>query len=466
MPASSGMPRRRKRLVAAGVVIVLIVASIAWMAASREPPPGAVWLTPPIIPVTGPGPTLTPPTIALAPGGPAEPFLASVAFEPDPAGTWRPTGLALVPQPGLADLPRIVLTQKYDSGGDQVGEYEPTGETRDVGGATWQRWTLKPERPQILARLARWDRAGSDARRAAAEDVARRLPSVALLRLETFSCGGQTHEMAIYSHAATGMEFVLVPGGTFVMGSPPEEGHRNAANETQHPVTLSPFLMARTEMTQGAWKRIAGAWAGEEEVDESERGDLRPVSRVTWSEVTAALRRVDLSLPTEAQWEFACRAGTQTTFFTGPTSDTLVGFANLGRAWRDGAWLQHPGLADNELYTEFPDGFDSPAPVATFRPNAFGLHDMIGNVAEWCADGRAVLVSHDGSDKVLWEDYPAGPARDPLRAPGADSDRIIRGGWWKEEAGWQGRSANRHSTPENSAEAEIGFRPARAVPVR
>jgi formylglycine-generating enzyme required for sulfatase activity len=323
-----------------------------------------------------------------------------------------------------------------------------------------------PSPSEILGDLGRWDVADGDAHRAAAEDVARRLPDFALLRLETFSCGGQTHEVAIYAHAGTGLEFALVPGGTFLMGSPPDEPHRNAANETQHRVTLSPFLIARTEMTQGAWKRIAVDWNAEEELDESERGERRPVAHVTWSEVTAALLRADLSLPTEAQWEFACRAGSGTAFFTGPTSDTLIGFANLGREWREGAWSARPGLPDNSLYAEFPDGFISVAPVASFRPNAFGLHDMIGNVAEWCADGTVVLINQDGPDTVYREDYRPDPARDPLRAPGEDPDRIIRGGWWWAEAGWQGRSAHRNSNVENSCEAEIGFRPAKAVPTR
>lgn len=322
-----------------------------------------------------------------------------------------------------------------------------------------------PSPSEILADLARWDRADSNARRAAAEDVARRVASFALLRLETFSCGGQTHEMAIYAHAATQLEFVLVPGGTFAMGSPPSEPSRNPANETQHRVTLSPFLIARTEMTQGAWRRIADRWPGEGEVDDAERGERRPVAYVTWSEATAALRAAGLSLPTEAQWEYACRAGTETPFFTGSTSDTLIGFANLGDAMRRGAWLKHAARPDNPLYVEFPDGCDSAAPVASFRPNAFGLHDMIGNVAEWCADGTSLRVSQDGSDRVEWEDYSPAPAVDPLRPPGDDSDRIYRGGCWRDDAGWRGRSADRDNTAENSMESEIGFRPARVVPL-
>ena len=317
---------------------------------------------------------------------------------------------------------------------------------------------------EILTDLTRWDAATSQARRAAAEDVARRLPDFSLLRLETFSCGGQTHEVAIYTHAKTGMEFVLVPGGTFLMGSPADESMRNAPNETQHRVTLSPFLLARTELTQGVWRRFVGDWHAEFSDDDS---DDKPVMEVTWDEVVGVLPRLELSLPTEAQWEYACRAGTTTAYFTGASSDTLLGYANLDErdslaANRSDADPEHAEL----FHGRVPDGFASPAPVASFRPNAFGLYDMVGNVAEWCADGSLVYLDPDALHGVKYEDYPPGPARDPLRAPRLDDfdKRIFRGGSWLTEA-YEGRSADRGTAYANDAERTIGFRPAKTVPM-
>src|SRR5207244_3975065 len=111
---------------------------------------------------------------------------------------------------------------------------------------------------EILADLTRWDSATSDRRRAAAESVARRVPGFTLLRLETFSCGGQTHEVAVYEHVKTAMEFALVPGGEFVMGSSePESNPTACGSHAPHRVTLThPFLIARTTVTQSAWRRV------------------------------------------------------------------------------------------------------------------------------------------------------------------------------------------------------------------
>ncbi len=277
-----------------------------------------------------------------------------------------------------------------------------------------------PPSNEILADLARWDAATTPYRRAAAEDVARRLPDFALLRMETFSCGGQTHEVAIYRHAKTEMEFALVPGGTFLMGSPESEKGR-LPDETQHRVTLTnPFLIARTLCTQAAYEKITGANPS------IFKGAAFPVEMASWDEATSFCGKAGLELPTEAKWEYACRAGTTTAYCFGDDEGPLGDFA-----WyvRTAASRTHP--------------------VALKNPNAFGLFDILGNVLEWCED--------------RYGDYPSGVATDP-RGPGGGAERVTRGGSWADEAGTLRCAARLFRVPPEARGPNFGFRPAKTIP--
>ncbi len=188
------------------------------------------------------------------------------------------------------------------------------------------------------------------------------------------------------------MKFAPIPAGTFIMGSPENEQGR-VGGETQHKVTISrPFYMGVTEITQAQWRSIMlynPSYL---------RGDELPVEQVSWDDAVAFCRRLSartgkpIRLPTEAEWEYACRAGTKTAFYTGE------GTAALDEA----GWYE-----DNAEYRTHPVGLK--------KPNAWGLYDMHGNVFEWCSD--------------WYGEYPPGEARDPTGPPTGLS-RILRGGSW------------------------------------
>jgi len=227
-----------------------------------------------------------------------------------------------------------------------------------------------------------------------------------------------------------GMKFVYIPPGTFLMGSSAGEPRRQW-DETQHQVTLTKgFFMQTTEVTQGQWQEIMG----ENYSVFKECGDDCPVDRVTWDEARQFIRVLNRQektdkyrLPTEAEWEYACRAGTTTPFSFGRCLDTAQ--ANFGGT-------PMPGCAKGEFRA-------TTVPVGSFPPNAFGLYDMHGNVAEWCEDWYGY--------------YPEGPVTDPEGPPMGDGRRVMRGGAWNTMAEWC-RSAYRKTSglPNNT-----GFRVAK-----
>jgi formylglycine-generating enzyme required for sulfatase activity len=292
---------------------------------------------------------------------------------------------------------------------------------------------------EILTDLKKWDAATTSERRAAAEDVARRLPAFALLRLETFSCGGQTHEVAIYADARIGMEFVLVPSGTFVMGMP-EEDDDIQPRAVQHSVTLTrPCLIARTACTQAAYEKIVGTNPSRS------KGPTLPVETVSWDDATAFCGKAGLELPTEAQWEFACRAGTTTKWCCGDDEQQLLDYAWIFR--NSGASLLPPTEKCEKEMAEGPWKC-AMHPVAEKKPNAFGLFDVHGNVWQWCAD--------------WYGDYPHGSATDPSGGT-PDRGRVNRGGGWGSPAR-SASSATRRFNHPHMVDAGLGFRPAKTVP--
>ena len=173
---------------------------------------------------------------------------------------------------------------------------------------------------------------------------------------------------------SVGMKLSLIPRGQFVMGSPPkEEWHR--PDETQHRVTLTKaFYMGATEVTQGQWKALMG------KNPSFFTGDDLPLETVTSEEAAEFCRRLSKKekkryrLPTEAEWEYACRAGTTTPFFTGDTIST-----------------EQANYDGNHTYAGGKKGVfrETTTEAGKFPPNAWGLHEMHGNVWEWCADWYA-----------------------------------------------------------------------------
>jgi serine/threonine protein kinase/formylglycine-generating enzyme required for sulfatase activity len=264
----------------------------------------------------------------------------------------------------------------------------------------------------------------------------------------------------------TGLVFVLIPGGTFWMGAQkhdPErrnyDPHATARESPVHEMTLAAFLISKYEMTQGQWQRFTGAnpsrygptwsWKGEPPAETPIHQNQRwnPVEQVTWMECRNVLDRLGLVLPTEAQWEYAARAGTASVWWTGDEKES-IGVERAGNL-ADG-WTKSKGGPRGWPYEEWlEDGWVGHAPVGSFRPNGFGLHDTIGNVWEWCRDWFAEY------------DAEVQPG-DGLRKVTGARIRMYRGGSYLDAAAFE-RSATRYfSTPEFHAN-NLGVRPARVI---
>ena len=242
---------------------------------------------------------------------------------------------------------------------------------------------------------------------------------------------------------SVGMEFVLIPAGMFIMGSPIEEARRNVS-EIQHPVTISrPFYMQTTEVTLDQWRAVMGRRFF---ARKKGSGDM-PVVKVSWHDCKEFISKLNQMtgglylLPTEAQWEYAARAGSMTAYFWGNQIDcTQAMFAN------------NPMKYDTCVFANRSSGFTPgcPAPVKRFPPNAWGLYDMHGNVWEWCLD--------------LFNRYGAVSVVDPCETD-SGRDRVRRGGsWFGPDASC--RSANRAYGHPMSRLQNTGFRLVMALPKR
>jgi formylglycine-generating enzyme required for sulfatase activity len=256
---------------------------------------------------------------------------------------------------------------------------------------------------------------------------------------------------------ATGVVFVLVPGGTFTMGAQstdpeaPNHDPRAADNEAPaHTMTLAPFFLARHELTQGQWLRLSG----EDNPSYYEPGELgvnlsHPVEEIDWTSSDELMRHHGLLLPTEAQWEYGCRAGTATAWWTGEDRESLIldGLAaNLADQAAARAGVKWASIKD---WPELDDGFAAHAPVDAMRPNPWGLHLVHGNLWEWCSDRRAPYES---------EAAPGDGLRD---APGVAA-RVNRGGSFHSDTRYA-RSSFRSSLAASTRSSTLGMRAARRL---
>ncbi|MEL7038575.1 MAG: formylglycine-generating enzyme family protein [Cyanobacteria bacterium J06592_8] len=185
-----------------------------------------------------------------------------------------------------------------------------------------------------------------------------------------------------------GLDMVLIPGGTFLMGSPEDELESRDNERPQHEVTLQPFFMGRYTITQAQWRVVADYPPIERNLSPDPslfKTKNRPVEQVSWYDAVEFCQRLsahterDYTLPSEAQWEYACRAGTQTPFHFGETITTDLanyrGTDNLDDQWSS--------FYDKGMKGQYRQ---QTTDVGSFPPNNFGLHDMHGNVWEWCLD--------------------------------------------------------------------------------
>jgi formylglycine-generating enzyme required for sulfatase activity len=202
-----------------------------------------------------------------------------------------------------------------------------------------------------------------------------------------------------------GIKLMRIPKGKFLMGSP-ETGEIRDKNETQHEVTISQnFYMGSTEVTQVQWQKVM------RNNPSSLKGDELPVAEINWEEAVEFCKRLSempeekkagrkYRLPTEAEWEYACRAETTTPFHFGSQLNGRQ--ANFDGTKPYGTEMKVPYL-------------QKPTPVGKYPANAWGLYDMHGNVWEWCSD--------------WYGEYPSGSVTDPS-GPATGSLRVTRGGGW------------------------------------
>jgi eukaryotic-like serine/threonine-protein kinase len=225
------------------------------------------------------------------------------------------------------------------------------------------------------------------------------------------------------------MAVVFIPAGEFEMGSPMEEPKRDS-DEGQHHIKLTkPFYIGKFEVTQIQYRVLMN------ENPSKFGGDKLPVENVSWYEAMRFLKKLSdkagmkFRLPTEAEWEYACRAGTTTTFNTGTTLDSDVANYDARKPYADGIIGKY---------------LDRTTAVGSYPPNAFGLYDMHGNVWEWCND-------------IYDEDYyKVTPLNDP-KGPQEGKPKVIRGGAWNEYA-YKCRSADRNHRWPKDTQSIIGFR--------
>jgi len=253
----------------------------------------------------------------------------------------------------------------------------------------------------------------------------------------------------------TGLVFVLIPGGKFWMGAqktdPEGRNYDPQANDDESDrdgnpveVVLDPYFLSKYEMTQGQWDRFVGRnpsyWLAPYQ---SLSGPLHPVEQVSWEDCDRELSRLGLVLPTEAQWERACRAGTETPWSSGPEAVSLAEYANI----RDATFGRMFSTALD--FEEFDDGFGRLAAVGSLKANTYGFFDMHGNAGEWCRDG------YGSYDRLTTEGDGKGPVQ-------GDSLRVFRGGACNFRA-THARSAGRFRNTPVIRSSALSCRPARVL---
>jgi len=269
--------------------------------------------------------------------------------------------------------------------------------------------------------------------------------------------------------ASLALTLLWIPPGRFWMGSPESEPERRDSEGPQHLVQLQGFFMSQTPITQAQWREVAGwkegpgeQWGRELKLDPSRflikdgkgenkvrllegesNTDQRPVEQVSWEDAMEFCHRLSLrtgrtyALPSEAQWEYACRAGTTTPFHFGDTISPELANYRGDLAYADGP----QGVYRKQT-----------TPVGMFPANAWGLHDMHGNVWEWCLDEWHDSYEGAPTDGRAWLD-----AAEREKSKESVKIKLLRGGSWYGNP-WYCRSACRNHNRPDDALLNVGFR--------
>jgi len=258
------------------------------------------------------------------------------------------------------------------------------------------------------------------------------------------------------------LTLVEIPAGTFQMGSPPDEPERSADEGPQHEVALQGFFLSQTPITQAQWRQVAEwskqpaeHWGRELKpnpsgFDDQPDSDQRPVENVSWHDAMEFCKRLSqrtgrtYTLPSEAQWEYACRAGRMTPFHFGTTITPELANYDGNASYADGT----KGLYRRQT-----------TPVGMFPANDWGLHDMHGNVGAWCLDHWHNSYEGAPPDGSAWLN-PTDPNKKQTTEKGNDSEkgpRLLRGGSWLIFPR-NCRSAYRHHFRPVNAYGSVGFR--------
>jgi formylglycine-generating enzyme required for sulfatase activity len=223
------------------------------------------------------------------------------------------------------------------------------------------------------------------------------------------------------------LEMIAIPGGRFAMGSPTTEAQREHNESPLHPVNISPFFMGKYPVTQEQWQVVM------ENNPSNFQGAKLPVEQVSWNDAVKFCQKLsqktgkNYRLPSEAEWEYTCRARTTTPFHFGETiTPDLVNYS--GCPYGFGQWGLYRGQTTD---------------VRSFPPNAFGLYDMHGNVWEWCSDSWNNNYRDAPTDGSSWET--------------GNEFRVRRGGSWNCNAALC-RSAYRSGYGAGNHDSKIGFR--------
>jgi formylglycine-generating enzyme required for sulfatase activity len=230
----------------------------------------------------------------------------------------------------------------------------------------------------------------------------------------------------LFAQTRPTIEWVSIPAGSFYMGNPGIKGD-SYKDAPRHQVTLSAFKMSKYEVTFNQYDLFCDATGRKKPNDHGWGRGNRPVIFITWDDAVAFARWVGARLPTEAEWEYACKAGTSTPFNTGSNLTTEQANYNGTLPYKDNA------AGENRKKT---------LPVGSFEPNAWGLYDMHGNVREYCSDWYGA--------------YSTSPQTNP-KGPSTGAFRVTRGGSWDWPAG-HCRSAYRSMDNPITPVHCVGFR--------